>query len=50
VVRSRTQDADRVALLTAGADDDLPAPFSALQLSVKARNLLSLPRAAAVRS
>ena len=44
VVRARSQAAEREAFLAAGADDDLAAPFSALQLSVKARDLLSLPR------
>jgi DNA-binding response OmpR family regulator len=44
VVRARSQAAEREAFLAAGADDDLAAPFSALQVSVKARDLLSLPR------
>jgi len=44
VVRARSQAAERQAFLVAGADDDLAAPFSALQLSVMARELLSLPR------
>jgi len=44
VVRARSQAAERQAFLVAGADDDLAAPFSALQLSVMARDLLSLPR------
>lgn len=40
VLRSRSQAAEREAFLAAGADDDLATPFSALQLSVKARDLL----------
>lgn len=44
VLRTRSQAAERDAFLGAGADDDLSTPFSALQLSVKARDLLDAPR------